>query len=83
MALKLNQTTEQAIQRLMASTGIADADELVASALAAFEGQRDAFWSRIAQLDAEAGADVAARRYRPVTDEFVQHLKSLVTRPTN
>ncbi|MGE0599892.1 MAG: type II toxin-antitoxin system ParD family antitoxin [Dehalococcoidia bacterium] len=83
MAVELSSDVERAIERLIATSGYASADEVIRVALAALEADRDALWQRVEREDAEADDDLRAGRYRPVSDEFVEQLRSIVTRPAH
>lgn len=81
MAIALGPEVEREIQRLLPNSGFANADELVLSALAALE--RDEIdWDEVQRLHDQAADDVHNGRTRPVTEEFLQQLRDLVTRPS-
>ena len=82
MAVRLSSEVEREIERVMHTEGFGSADEVVRSALSALQATGESFWERIERLDAGAEADVRTSRYRPVTDEFVDRLKAIVSRPS-
>jgi Arc/MetJ-type ribon-helix-helix transcriptional regulator len=80
MAVALSPEAEREIERLLANSEYSDASELVLSALAALE-HHEIDWDEVQRLHDEADDDVANGRTKPVTEEFLQELRELVTRP--
>ena len=82
MEVRISEVLERDIERLMESEGFTSADEVIRSALVALRRESEGFWQYVEAENEKAEADIQAGRYRPVSEEFLAELRSLVTRPT-